>query len=135
MPQKAVADLVEAHLAAHWTACPVEPTNRAGRRSGDETFLVVQYPVANSEQISVGAPGNNLWREEGAIRFMLMIPRGGGVDEGYALADQIADLFRGQQLGALETFGPSSPVADDGNEDGKFFGMAVVVPYQFDFFA
>ncbi|HEV7284301.1 MAG TPA: phage tail terminator-like protein, partial [Kaistia sp.] len=103
MPMQQVVAAVEARLASGWTLCPFR---RFADDNGDtpadaSAFLTVQYPVAMSDQITVGAPGANVFREEGAFRLVLAMPR---TMEGRLLAliwtDELAKLFRGKQFGA-----------------------------------
>jgi hypothetical protein len=95
MALKAVVDAVEARLAANWTLCPVIGANGQGETPDDgSAFLTVQYPVANASQTTIGAPGSNVFREEGAIRFVLNVPRGAGLATGLTWADTLAGLFR-----------------------------------------
>lgn len=134
MAQKAVVDAVEARLAANWSATPYFGLNGGGEPPADGTpFLEVQYPVANTEQISIGSPGANVWREIGAIRFVLSIRRGQGVAQGLGYADTLAALFRGKQFNAVNTWGPSSPVLDDSNDRGNYWTLSFVVTYYFDY--
>lgn len=137
MARLAVISAVEARLAANWTLCPI-----IGGLSTDDRppsidgavapFLAVQYPVANSEQLTFGAPGANFWREEGAIRLVIHVGRQDGAT-GLAWADQLAALFRGKDFDGVQTFAPSSPAIDDRNDDGLYLQLSFAVPYHFDF--
>lgn len=141
MPSKAVADAVEARLGATWTAAdatvlPVFGLDQAGETPGDGSpFLTVQYPVASAQQISIGTPGAQLWREEGVIRFVIAMRSGGGVAQGLQWAAELAALFRGKQFDHVSTYAPTSPILDDRNDDGAYFLLAFVVPYYFDLLA
>lgn len=133
MPLKLVVDAVEGRLAANWKKCPVVGINLAGNvPNGPEPFVQVSYPVANGEQLTVGAPGENVYRETGAFRLVVNARRGKGVAEGLAWADELAALFRGQEFGGIQTFAPSSPAIDDRNDEGKYFVLSIAVPYHAD---
>ncbi|KAB7783480.1 phage tail terminator-like protein [Methylorubrum populi] len=133
MPLKLVVDAVEARMAANWTRCPVEGINLTGNvPKGPEPFVQVSYPVSNGEQLTIGAPGENVYRETGAFRLVVNARRGRGVADGLAWADELAALFRGKEFGGIQTFAPSSPVIDDRNDDGKYFVLSIAVPYQAD---
>lgn len=130
MASKAVVDAVAARLTANWTACAFFDPNTVGDPPKDGSpFLEVQYPVATGEQITIGAPGNNVYREAGAIRFVLHVERGQGVGEGLGWADALAALFRGRQFDHVTTFAPSSPVLDDGNDRGAYTRLSFAVEY------
>jgi hypothetical protein len=135
MAAKAVVDAVEARLAANWSACPV--VGLFGVRPDDgASFVTTQYPVANAEAITIGAPGNNVHREAGAIRFVLSVSRqlADPVAQGLQWADDLGTLFRSKVFGGIETFSPGSPAIDDRTDDGIYLVMSFVVPYRFDRF-
>ncbi|MER2268245.1 phage tail terminator-like protein [Methylobacterium oxalidis] len=135
MPLKLVADAVEARLASAWDRCPVFGINKQGETPKDGSpFVQMSYPVANGEQLTVGAPGENIWRETGTFRLVLNSRRGRGIVEGLTWADELAALFRGKEFGGVQTFAPSSPVIDDRNEEGMYFVLSLSVPYQADIF-
>ena len=138
MASKAVVDAVEARLGPSWTAAdgsvlPVFGINTSGDTPSDGTpFIATQYPVANGEQITIGTPGTQVWREEGAIRFVLNIARGAGVAQGLQWADELATLFRGKQFGGVSTWAPTSPVLDNSNDVGNYWTLSFVCPYYTD---
>jgi hypothetical protein len=77
MARKAVVDKVEEVLAAGFTAAPIFGENEEREPPTDgSSYVIVQYPYCRSEQISVGAPGTNVWRDEGAFRVVLHVERG-----------------------------------------------------------
>lgn len=133
MASAAVVTAVEARLAANFTRCPVVSLNLLGTAPDDGSpFLTVQYPVANGQQQSIGSPGANVWREDGAFRLILNIRRAQGVTEGMQWADELAALFRGKQFGGMSTWAPTSPVLDDSNDNGNYWVLSFVVPYYAD---
>ncbi|MCE4223401.1 hypothetical protein HCU64_06525 [Methylobacterium sp. C25] len=149
MPLKLVVDAVEGRLAADWSSetavqarldaglgeCPVFGVNFEGDTPAEDgTFVQVSYPVANGEQLTIGAPGSNVYRETGTFQLDVMARRAGGVADGLTLADQLAALFRGKEFGGVQTFAPSSPAIDDRNDNGRYFILSVAVPYQADLF-
>ena len=133
MPLAIVVEAVEARLAAGWDRCPVVGPNTKGDTpvNGDP-YVQVSYPVANGRQLTVGAPGSNIYREEGAFRLEINARRGKGVADGLAWADELARLFRGKEFGGIQTFAPSSPAIDDRNDAGNYFKLSLSVPYQAD---
>jgi len=133
MASQAVVAAVNTRLEAAWTTLPVIGPNLQGEPPADgSAFLTVQYPVASEQQKSIGAPAANVWREEGAIRFVLAIERGQGVDQGLQWADALRALFRGKQFSGVTTYAPSPPVIDDSNDDGLYWKLTFVVSYYFD---
>lgn len=141
MASAAVMSAVRARLDALWTRTAVRYPNVSDATAGlqapadNAPFLAVQYPVSTETQITVGAPGENVFREEGVIRFVLQIPRGAGVDEyaGWLDAD-LRPAFRGKQFAGVTTYAVSPAVLDDRNEDGGYWALSCAVPYKFDLF-
>jgi len=132
MAQQAVMAAVEQRLADLWAHCPVDPPNQGGLPPA-APFLDVQYPVAKEDQISIGSPGAQLWRETGTIRFVLSIAPGSGADWAVAWMDELRALFRGKQFASVNTWAPSPCVIDNRNTVGGFWLLSFSVPYYFDF--
>ncbi|MFG1184370.1 phage tail terminator-like protein [Xanthobacter aminoxidans] len=140
MASFAVMAAVNARLDAVWSRTLVRYPNAADAADGIQVpadkspFLAVQYPLADEEQITVGAPGHNVFREEGVIRFVLQIPRGAGVEEYSGWLDELRAAFRGKQFGGVTTYAASPATLDDRNEDGGYWALSCAVPYKFDLF-
>ncbi|MCE7028938.1 phage tail terminator-like protein [Jiella avicenniae] len=133
MAHRIVESTIRAHLAANFDGCPVYAKGAIGSREDGGAFLVVQFPHSSSRQASTGDPGNNFYREEGGVRFVLTVPRtASGIAQGDLWAEQIANAFRGKRIGGLLTFAPTSPVSDDSNDIGGLYRLSFAVPYQFD---
>ncbi|GLK86686.1 phage tail terminator-like protein [Ancylobacter defluvii] len=134
MAQKAVIDAVADRLAAYWTLCPVWEANTVTQPPADGSgYLEIQYPVTNSQQISIGAPGQNWLRDEGVIRAVFHIESGTGLSVASTWSDTFAALFRLKQFDGVQTWAPSSPAVDDDNDNGNYFVVSVAVPYWFDY--
>ena len=132
MAALAVIEAFEGRLADNWTTTPIvgalTPDDRPQDGSG---FLLVQYPVTNSEQASVGAPGANVFRDEGVASILIHRRKH---EQAQALADAevIGDLFRGKEFGGVVTRAPYASALADDNDRGLFFVLSVAVPYVFD---
>lgn len=133
MPAAAVQSAIAARLAGSWTTTPIRDLNVMGEAPDDGSpFVEVQYPVANENQITVGSPGANVFRESGAFRIILFVRRGVGVQEGLGWMDTLRALFRGQNFSGVTTYAPSPPALDDRNDDGNYWILSTSVPYYFD---
>jgi hypothetical protein len=133
----AVKTLVEANPIALYDGSSLKvvwPNDTETSPSG--FWLVVQFPFSTEEHVGMAGVGNRGFREEGAIRFMLMVPRN-DVEMDYALelCDTIRDLVRAKDFGGVTTFAPSPPVIDDDNDNGTQFVLSMAVPYYYDHFA
>lgn len=135
MASKAVMDAVAARVAAGWSRTPVTiPNVDATVPSDASAFLTVEFPVANETQMSVGAPGANVFREEGAIRFSLSMPVGRGFNPWLGYMDELRSLFRDQTFAGVDTF-ETPPPSIDRSADGAYREMSFSVAYQYDIFA
>ncbi len=129
---KAVSD----RLAAGFIEpdCPIVGINE--RPSADRSrkaFVTLQFPYSTSAPATLGAPGGQWWMEEGAFRFVIVLPKGGGLGIGPEWAERIAALFRGEDFEGLWCGAPTSPVIDDTNETDSVFRLSFAVPYEFQF--
>lgn len=139
MASLAVTTAFDAMIAANWTHTPVKALNDIGKVPDDgSAFLTVTYPVAVETLISVGVPGANLYREEGAARVALAIPVGQGVSPAATpwaqRIDTLRAAMRGQTfaVGAGVTWEASPPIFNDDSDDGAYFELSFAVPYRFD---
>lgn len=124
MSSKAVADAIDAYLAANWTACPVLTENADEETPADgSAFLVVQYFGAQNRRVTL-AP---VFEEEGAFRIVINVPRGQGPALMRQYAADLVDLFRGVDVGAVHCLTPSEPFAV---VEGNFYTGALVVPFR-----
>jgi hypothetical protein len=137
MARQTVIDAVTARLKANFSACAIleQDTTAQGPADGS-TYLVLQFPVAYEEQITIGAPGHNVWRESGAFRLVISVRTGDPLAPANTWLDQARALFRGQQFSGVTTFAPSPGVQGD----PQFIGgtrveLSSAVPYQSDFIA
>jgi hypothetical protein len=136
MASAAVMQAVSARLAALWSTTPVVVDDTTGQGTPDGApYVTVEYPLSRENQITIGSPGNNVWREDGAIRLVLVNPTGSGLVAPLATMDQLRALFRGKQFAGVTTFAPSPPVVDPTNYQGGRFKVTSAVPYYFDLFA
>lgn len=144
MPSSSVLAAVEARIATYWTATdpgsgqPIAyfSPNTVGQAPADGTpFLTVQFPLANADQISIGSPGAEVFREEGGIRFVLSIPRGQGVSYWMGQLETLLGNFRAKKFSGVNTWAPTSPILDDSSDDGTYWKLTAVAPYYFDVLA
>jgi hypothetical protein len=136
MAGKVVVDAAVARLKANWTLCAIVEDDTTGQGTGDGSpYVTLEFPVSTEEQITVGAPGANVFRERGVIRIKLVSPTGQGLSQPTDWIDQLRALFRGKQFSGVTTFAPSPGVIDNTNYIGGKFVLSSAVPYYFDLFA
>ena len=135
MARLAVVTAVNAWLAANWTATPIVKMNDSESKPPalGAQYIQATYPLANEEQVSIGAPGNNRWRETGAFQIKVYGKRGSGLSDTLTKADALAALFRGQRIAAdMQCNEASTAVLQDDNDQGNYFVAGVIVNYNHD---
>jgi Bacteriophage related domain of unknown function len=110
--------------------CPFYDENDAAPAPKTQ-YLTIEYPVANEDRISIGARPA-LFRETGAIRFVVHILNMSGLEDAMALVETLRDFFREQKFGGVETFEASPPALDKSNRARAFYLLPFVVTYKFD---
>lgn len=130
---------VAAKVAANWSHTPIIAPNTEAKGPNDgSAFLAITYPVAVEEMKTFGAPGANVFREDGAFRLVLSIPMGGGLnptDTPWASRfDTLRAALRGQLFDNVTTFEASPPVVQDDSDEGEYFKLSTAVAYKFDVF-
>jgi len=136
MAGKAVIDAVTARLQANWTLCAIVLDDTTGQGPGDGSpYVTLEFPVAIENQITIGSPGNNVFRETGAFRIKLVAPTGKGLSQATDWIDQLRAIFRGKQFSGVTTYAPSPGAIDNSNYLGGKFVISSSVPYYSDLFA
>ena len=136
MAGKVVVDAVTARLKANWTLCAIVDDDTTGQGTGDGSpYVTLEFPVAIENQITIGAPGNNVFRESGAFRIKLISPTGSGLSQPTDWLDQLRALFRGKQFSGVTTYAPSPSAIDNSNYLAGKFVLSSAVPYYLDFLA
>jgi hypothetical protein len=93
--------------------------------------LTIEYPVANENRISEGARPA-VFRETGAVRFILHILNMSGLDATEVQVDSLRDWFREQSINGVDTFEAPPAAFDRSNRAGAFYLLPFVVTYKFD---
>ncbi len=133
MASLTVSNAVSTYLAANFSTCPVFALNEQMEPPIDgRAFVQVQYPIALEEQQSIGDPGNNVFREEGAIRFVVNAPVAAGIAEAATLADELRTLFRNKRFDGVHTFEAPPITLDDNSDRAGYFQGSFAVAYEFD---
>lgn len=130
MAKQIVITTVEGVLSA-WPDCPKRmPVNEDGEPDGTgRIFLLVQYPVANSDRTTHSLS----FVEVGAARVVIHESRGAGLEDSIKVGEDIGALFRAKKISGIEFGVPTSPLVHDDNDDGLYFKTTVVIPYVYHF--
>jgi hypothetical protein len=136
MARASVMTAVRTRLGESVNAWPVRYPNETAEPPGDGSpWWEVQYPLADSEQITIGAPGNNVFRDTGVIRILLAVPRGQDVVPYETVLESVMALFRSKQFSGVSTYAPSPPVLHDRSDSGAFWSLSTSIPYYADLLA
>jgi hypothetical protein len=128
MARLAVLNAVEAYLAANWSRSPIVGMIRKDERADESaSFLVVQYPVANTDRPGVS---DRYYVEEGGVRLVLQMTRDEQPATMMQWADELADLFRDKTIDGVRFRQPTTPFIDDTNDEGNFYTLSIVCPYE-----
>lgn len=133
MPSSSVATAVDSYLSANFSTCPVFTLNDGSEAPADgSNFVQVQYPLGIEDQRSIGAPGANCFREEGAVRFVINTGKTAGSAAVLALADELRALMRNKRFDGVRTFEAPPATLDDESDHPRYFQASFAVAYEFD---
>lgn len=139
MSSAAVAAAVRARLEANWSATPIVADtwlrdDEAPPPAGTAVWLAPDFDVpAEEEQITIGAPGDNVFREAGIFQLHLFGLAGNGATRLRQLADQLRTLFRAQTFAGVRCYGADPPEIGPGG--GRWIRATVAVEYEHDLHA
>lgn len=134
MASAPVMAAVSQRLAAVWSHTSIRlPNDAAGTPPADgSAVLELEFPVGDEEQISIGSPGADLWRESGAARFILWLPVGTGLGDWGNRLDDLRRQFRGKLLGEVRMRSATPPTPFGPDDSGAFALFSFSVAYEFD---
>jgi hypothetical protein len=137
MSSKPVRDAVTAYLAANWLTTPiVDVSNVFPTPPSLEPWIAVQFVTGSEEQASLGAPGNNLYRESGTLFLHVIVPAGTGDALCLEYAETLRTLFRSARFDGVHCLGADPPNTEPGasvvGDDGAWFGASFAVDYEYD---
>lgn len=131
MASAAVIAAVKARQQAGWTTAPVVYPNEKYQLPSDPVpFVEVDFPIAGSDQASLGAPGANKFRDLGTIRFIISTRDDEGTDRATQYANELAALFRAKVFDGVITYAPSPPIYL--GADGNYGSWSISIPYKYD---
>ncbi len=133
---------VLAHLDASFSAIPrrddldnvANPVAPLDANRDAFAHYTVYFGPTLEEQVSIGAPGENRWLEEGAFEVTVYVPSGSGGSDARTYARQIWDALRGQLLdgGRLEI--KDKQAGDEGERyNGVYWGNSFGVEFEREF--
>ncbi|MBB3591725.1 hypothetical protein FHX08_002069 [Rhizobium sp. BK529] len=118
---------------ADWTATPVIFENEFAQdllEKNTQAFVYVEIFGDSYDQDSVGAPGSNMFLEEGVTWMHVMTRSGKGSAQARQYADQLLNLFREQPIGELFMPQMSIGAGDPGHDFPNYFSIAAIIRWR-----
>lgn len=136
MASAAAFDAVHDQLVALWTTTDLVFENEDWPTPDvPAAFVYVEVYGDFYDQASIGArtQADNLWREGGSVYLHVMTLKGIGSRDARVLAKQLADIFRGQEIGGVRfrnaSIGAGEPAT---SPPGSYFAMTATIEFERD---
>lgn len=129
--------IVKSVLAFNWTHTPIRSPLEGDTVPRDLTeFAEITFPYSEETQISIGAPGTNVFRETGAFHFCILIPFGEVITTWLQRVDELRDALRNYRSidGNFRIYEAPPPVMDDKSDREGYYELSVAVPYELDIY-
>jgi hypothetical protein len=131
------ATAIRARLEANWHTTPIVFENETFEwpHESDATpkaFVALEFPGGSGQQWTIGNPGANAWREDGAFLLHVLVPTGSGAKVGRQYADDLAALFRGQSFGGVTCWESGPPRATE-PPNGNYFRLTIATRFHYEF--
>jgi len=131
MASKATEDAIESYLTANWTNSPILTENAEGETPADGSpYIVLQFPAANVRRLPIS---NRHYQVEGGFRIVINVQRGSGTATIREWGEDLATLFRDQNVNGVKCVTASEPFTDEESDQGNYFQGAMVIEYTRDF--
>ncbi|QXZ79663.1 hypothetical protein [Rhizobium sp. L51/94] len=132
MSSPATYDSFHDRLVDAWTATPLRFENEDCQDlidSNVEAFVYVEIYGDTYNQESVGAPGENMFLEQGVTYMHVMVPSMQGSRQARVYANQLLNLFREQPIGQLFMPQLSIGAGDPGGNFPNYFSIAATITW------
>lgn len=122
------------YLVTNWTTTPLVFENEDWPLDQGEiaAFIFVEIVGNLYAQASVGAPGDNLWRETGTMQCHVFVPNSTGTLTARQHAYTLAGLFREVQVDGITFEDLSLGASEPGRQDGNYFPFSLTVDWRRD---
>ncbi|MGE0722821.1 MAG: phage tail terminator-like protein [Alphaproteobacteria bacterium] len=134
-----VAEKVRARLAAAGTGLTIVSDtwlfNDEPAPDDVDYWLAADFPGGIEEQITVGAPGNNVFRESGAFQVHVFAKAGKGDTQLRTYAEAVREAFRASTFDGIRCYGADPAQIGDGDLRGRWLRATVAVEYEYDIYA
>lgn len=132
-------DAFRTRLAAHVTTAAItfpikDLTNTTEDPDVTTGFIALEFPGGNEDQLTTGAPGDNIWRERGQVTVRVYAPLGHLRDTAEAAAEALRNLFRADRFSAgsrVIRIVDAAPMGG-GQDEGGLWAESVALGYRTD---
>jgi len=98
----------------------------------EQMFMVVEFPGGRGKQASIGAPGNNWWKEKGVFNLHIYYPAGDTADAARAALENAATIFRDVSEDGMIYRAPFLPQpGQEGTLSGNWMSLSMSIPYEY----
>lgn len=136
------AQAIEDRLRAQWSDTPIAVQNGKDFPKADadgtlKPWVYLEIEGAGSTQRGVGAPGNQLWVDDGLIAVHVFVPVGKGAAKARQIASAVGEIYRAARFYDdvegyfVRTFAPHVDGGGSGDDDGLWWRVSVSVPFEF----
>lgn len=110
----------------------VQYPNKKFSKPDNASWVRLNIVQAASAWASMGDPGNNTERNFGQVSVQIFVPVDIGEGDAVELADQVRDVFRDYRDATSGVRFLVPPYARQIGDDGIWYQINVVAPFQFD---
>ena len=130
---------IQARLNTYWPGLEPsipwylwEQTNPDVGADVEQMFMLLEFPGGLGEQASLGAPGNNWWKEIGTFNLHMYYPAGDTADAARDALKSAATIFRGVSENSIIYRAPFPPQPGlKGTLSGNWLSLSMPIPYEY----
>lgn len=128
MASLATFDAFHERLTSSWAQTDIVFENDPYNAADDPApFVYVEIFGDTYDQRTVGAPGANLWQEEGVTYLHVMTPDGTGSRDAREIAGNLLALFRERDVAGLDMPEMSIGVGDPGRDFPNYWALTASI--------
>lgn len=119
-----------------WSTTLVSMDNNRATPPAEQDWMVIEFLGADENQITTGAPGENVFREEGDLLIHYVVPSDTGDQVVLARLDIIQEYFRATLVDEITIDAVQPPDTQQGaslaSAKGNWWGGSILINYKLD---
>lgn len=128
--------LLEVITLNGWSTIIIDVNNERAKPPGESDWAAIEYLGADENQITTGAPGENVFREIGDILIHYVVPSDTGSLVVVERLDTIQSFFRATLVDGITIDAVNPPDTTQGSSlagaGGNWYGGSILINYQYD---